>query len=276
MVTFSDLCKEVAELRIERDNLVAWRLRHEEKVADMEKVRESISVKASRKDMAAKMEVAMTQVKVLDLDFEKNTDDRAELQRVAKEKLKAKVRSTEVEKYNELVRKSVVQVLARQTQKRKRREDGKEIWTAPVVITCKDKQEKWDMEDVLRKSKVFPTFHWPKEFLEPMKKMREVLKEKVDESTTYVRLRPDNRDGKWRIRADVRPKEGEGRFVHKATWEMPPLEEEVRKAVPNWHKPTWADVVRRRNTVVSTATPLAALAAGQPGSSDSDIEIDEI
>ena len=175
--------------------------------------------------------------------------------RAAKEKLLAKVRADEVEKYNELVRKSVVQVLARQTQKRKRREDGRDIWTAPVVLTMKDKQEKWDMEDVLRRSKVFPTFHWPKEFLDPMKKMREVLKTKVDESSSYVRLRPSQgADGKWKIRADVKPKEGEGRFVHKATWDMPPIDEEVRKKLPDWHKPTWADVVRRRNTVASVSS----------------------
>ena len=141
------------------------------------------------------------------------------------------------------------------------------------VICCKDKQEKWDMEDVLRKSNIYPTFHWPKEFLEPMKKMREVLKTKVDESTTYVRMRPDNKDGRWRIRADVKPKSGEGRFTHKATWEMPPLEEEVRKSVPNWHKPTWADVVRR-NTLASVSAAHAA--AGGAGNGDSDIEIDDI
>ena len=34
---------------------------------------------------------------------------------------------------------------------------------------------------------------------------------------------------------------------------MPPLEEEVRKTVPDWHKPTWAEVVRRRNTATREA-----------------------
>ena len=258
---FSDLCKEVSSLRDERDDLAAWKARHEEKVSDIEKVRESVLIKDSRKEMASKMEVAMSQVKVLDLDFDRCIEDRAELQRAAKEKLRARIRDSEVEKYNELVRKSVVQVLARQTQKRKRREDGRDIWTAPVVLTMKDRQDKWDFEEVLRKSKVYPTFHWPKEFLDPMKKMREVLKTKVDENSSYVRLRPSQgNDGKWRIRADVKPKEGEGRFSLKASWEMPPIDEDVRKKVPDWHKPTWADVVRRRNTVASVSS--VAMASG--------------
>jgi hypothetical protein len=56
----------------------------------------------------------------------------------------------------------VVQVLARQTTKRKN--------------TIQDRAARWDMEEVLQKRKMFPTFHWPKEFLEPMKKLKEDLK----------------------------------------------------------------------------------------------------
>jgi hypothetical protein len=42
-----------------------------------------------------------------------------------------------------------------------------------VVLTIQERGARWEMEDVLRKSKMFPTFHWPKEFLEPMKKINE-------------------------------------------------------------------------------------------------------
>jgi hypothetical protein len=71
----------------------------------------------------------------------------------------------------------------------------------------------------LRKSKMFTTFHWPKEFLEPMKKLKKELKNGgVDDSTHYTRIRPELKDGKWRIRADTKPKSGEGKFTLKATW----------------------------------------------------------
>ena len=79
-----------------------------------------------------------------------------------------------------------------------------------------------------------------------MKEMKKALKEgRVDESTHYVRMRPDNRDGKWRIRADTKPKEGEGRFVFKASWPVPPADEEVRKQCKDWAAPTWAQVAAK-------------------------------
>jgi hypothetical protein len=250
---FSDLCNEVVQLREQVDGQRVWSHKQEEKVKEIEQLRESTIVKDARKEMAAKMEVATTQVKVLDLDFRKQVEERSELTREARDILRQKVKDMDKPRYDELVRKAVVQVLARQTQKRKRRSDGEEIWTAPVVLSIKERQDRWDMEDLLRRNNVYPTFHWPKEFLEPMKKIREVLKTKVDEDSTYVRLRPVNNDGKWRIRADVKPKEGGGRFVHKATWDMPPIDEAARKLVPNWHKPTWADVVRRRSVAASVS-----------------------
>ncbi len=74
------------------------------------------------------------------------------------------------------------------------------------------------MEDLLRRSKIYPTFHWPKEFLAPMKKMREELIKQVDEEIHYVRMRrPMQSDGKLRICEEENPKEGPRRFVHKAT-----------------------------------------------------------
>jgi hypothetical protein len=44
-----------------------------------------------------------------------------------------------------------------------------------VVLTIQERAARWKLENVLRKSKMFPTFHWLKEFLEPMKKIKEEL-----------------------------------------------------------------------------------------------------
>jgi len=220
----SDLCKKVQELDDKLGQAVVREKEQEEKLLEIERFRETNVVRASRAEMAAKLEAATTQVKLLDVDFDAHSTDPKELVQVAKAKLKAKVRTDDQERYQELVQKAVVQVLARQTSKRKARDDGKDIWTAPIVLTMQEKQARWEMEDLLRRSKVYPTFHWPKEFLGPMKEMREVLKKRVDESTTYVRMRPVLNEGKWRVRADVKPKEGQGKFVHMATWEVPPID----------------------------------------------------
>ena len=256
----SDLCKKVQELEDKLGRADEKVNDQQEKLVEIERYRETNVVRASRLEMAAKLEVATTQVKLLDVDFDAHTTDQKELVQVAKAKLKDRVKSTDQDRYQELVQKAVVQVLARQTTKRKARDDGRDIWTAPIVLTMQEKHARWEMEDLLRRSKVYPTFHWPKEFLGPMKEMRDVLKTKVDESTTYVRMRPVLTEGKWRIRADVKPKEGMGKFVHKATWEVPPVDSDVRERVPRWAEPiSWANVVAG---VKNAAAPLPPTEGG--------------
>jgi hypothetical protein len=225
----SDLCKSVSEMEKKLTDTELKAVKQKEKIEEFEKLRETSEVKASRKDMAEKMELATTQVKILDMDFDKQTDVRKELLDVAKVRLLAKVKAAEQAKFTELIKKGVVQVLAKKTMKRKSRQTGEDIWTAPIVLTMKEKESRWEMEDLLRRNKIYPTFHWPKEFLEPMKKMREQLKTKVDEETHYVRMRPFQQDGKWKVKVDVKPKEGDGRFETKATWEVPPADPEIRK-----------------------------------------------
>jgi len=241
------------------------------RIAELEKLRETSEVKLSKAEMGKKMEVAQTQVKLLDIDFGKCIDDPKELNKAAKEAIAAKIRSDEKEKYDNLVKNAVVQVLARQTTKRKNFNGDSEIWTAPVVLTIQERAARWDMEDVLRKSKMFPTFHWPKEFLEPMKRLKEELKRGgVDDNTHYTRIRPELKDGKWRIRADTKPKTGEGKFTLKATWPIMAADSSIRESEKEWSKPTWAQVAsgaRKAGSTVkgSVEAPAAALnaAAGE-------------
>jgi hypothetical protein len=47
----------------------------------------------------------------------------------------------------------------------KRQVNGKDIWTAPVIVTMPEREERWAIENMLRKSKVYPTFHWPRKML---------------------------------------------------------------------------------------------------------------
>ena len=238
------------------------------KVKEIEKVRETVEIKASQKEMAAKMEQATHQVKVMDVDFERNIEEQKEMVRVAKLRLTAKVKAEDQPKFTELVSKAGVQVLARKTAKRKARDSGEEIWTAPVVMTIPERNERWEMENLLRRNKIFPSFHWPKDFLGPLKQMREELKKKIDEEDTYIRIRPAFSDGKWKIRAESKPKEGNAKFAHAASWEMPPVDENTRNKVKNWFVPSWADVVSGRGRLHSQAPAMAA----EGSDSESDME----
>ncbi len=116
--------------------------------------------------------------------------------------------------------------------------EGGEAWTVPVVFTTSDKDSRWAIEDIFRKSNMFPTYHWPKEFLDPVKELRKtVIEMGVDPGTNYIRIRPEEREGNWKIRADVKPKEGNGKFTLKAKWNIPPLETEIRQKITDWKNP---------------------------------------
>jgi hypothetical protein len=68
------------------------------RIEELEKLRETSDVKMSKAEMGKKMEVAQTQVKLLDIDFGKCIDDPKDLTKVAREAIAAKVRSDEKEK----------------------------------------------------------------------------------------------------------------------------------------------------------------------------------
>jgi hypothetical protein len=226
-----DLETENNELRDEADKL-------RDKVCELEKKKDTDEVKTSRMGMEAKVKEASLQVKIMDLDFGKEISDRKELQDKAAEIVKDRVRSDLKDRYDALCRKATRTVLARQTTKHKI--GDKDIWTAPVLMGFQDRTDKWELEDLLRKSKLFPAYHWPKEMLEPVKQFRKVVRDSgVSEAESYIRIRPAERDGKFRIRAEVKPKEGNGKFTPLATWDIPPLDVNVRQKTPDWDKPVW-------------------------------------
>ena len=76
----------------------------------------------------------------------------------------------------------------------------------------------------------------------PVKEYRRILKEDggVNDDNSYVRIRPVERDGRLRIKADVKEKSSTGRFILRAVWDIPPICSEVRKVAKDYLKPTWA------------------------------------
>jgi hypothetical protein len=238
----SDLISQIMELEKNVESMEDSLIEAKERVKDLENCREKTDVKVSRREMTEKVAVSAKQFKLLDIDFGKEISERKDLLNVAREKMAEKIRSDKKNRYNELVRKATIQVLARATVKRKEQESEKEIWTAPVLVSVEERESRWELEDILRQSKVYPTFHWSREMLGVVKDMRTALKEKFDDKH-YVRIRPEERDGKWRIKADVKAKDSNEKFRLGATWEVPPMCQEIRKRNPGWLTPTWAQVV---------------------------------
>jgi hypothetical protein len=210
-------------------------------VSGVVKTKEMIEVKASSRDMEDRLKVATTQFKVMDVKIGKETEDRKEIIKIGMNELKKKVRSDLQEEWEKLVVDVDVAPLARKAS----RKTGESEYTIPLLFTVQEKNRRWRMEEILRNSRVYPGFHWPQEMLNVVKDYKTVLKDNgVNEDTTYIRIRPYERDGRVKIRADLKAKEGNGRFSAKASWEAPPLCPEVRKKAKEHLKPIWASNAR--------------------------------
>jgi hypothetical protein len=202
------------------------------------KAKENLEIKASSKEMEEKLRTATTQFKLMDVNIGRETDDRREIIEKGVAEIRKNLRTDAVKDFDELIKFAEVAPLTRKTFKA----TGKEYFSAPLLFTVQDKSKKWKLEDTLRASKMYPGFHWPQEMVAPVKEYRRILKEDggVDEDTSYVRIRPAERDGRMRIKADVKEKTNSGRFSLKAVWDVPPICSEVRKMAKDYLKPTWA------------------------------------
>ena len=222
--------KEVRKLREQLDEQSTV-------VSSVVVTKDKLEVKASSKEMEERLKIAMTQFKVMDMNIGKETDNRTEILTRGMAAIKEKVRSDMQDEWTRLAEGVDVTPLVRKTSK----PTGKDYYSAPLLFTVQDKTKRWRMEEILRNSKIYPGFHWPQEMLTVLKDYKTVLKEGgVNDDTTYTRIRPVEREGKVKLRADTKGKEGSGKFSMKATWDAPPLCPEVRKKAVDYLKPTWA------------------------------------
>ena len=254
----TDLQEENNELRTELE--------------EVKNLRESQQYKESCREMEVQVREAVAKVKVMDLDFGACLTDRKQLQDTARDRLKEKVRSDLRDRYDTLMARASLAVISRATTRRAYPEGEK--WTAPILLTIPDKETRWETEDILRKSNVFPSFHWPKEMIEPVKVLRKAIVDSgIDEATHYIRIRPEDRDGRLRLRADTKPKAGSGKFTIRATWNIPALDNTIRNRNRDWAKPTMAARTEKTGPQARLAQPLAPQ---QPMDFTSDFELNNL
>jgi hypothetical protein len=238
--TTSDLCSALIEAKVENGQLKGKLTKVEEELEQAKMCRTKVEAKASKKDMEDKVKVASTQFKVMNLDLGGAITDRKELTEAARKALEAKVRTDLRTAYDEKIKAASIRVLA--SKPFKRQAEAGEIWTAPVLVTIDDQNTRWQVEDTLRKSKVFPSFHWPQEMVDNVKAYRQVIgKMGFVDDNYYIRIRPEQRDGTWRIRADAKSKaeDSTGRFFPVAAFDLPPLDPALRSVCDSWLRPIW-------------------------------------
>jgi hypothetical protein len=121
--------------------------------------------------MVKKLEGAMEQVKILNLDFGKECASRKTLVKEAVNQIKEKVTENDKEEFEKIMKGARFEILGKSTSTK---ETGKgRIHTMPILITCGCKNVKGRLEVIVRKVGLVASFQWPKECLEFVDKIWE-------------------------------------------------------------------------------------------------------
>ncbi len=140
---------------------------------------------------------------------------------------------------NKVLRRTRVVVLGKETGNRK--VEGKDVVTIPILFQCMDRQDVTLLEDVLREGGLFPTFYWPDEIVEFVGELKkEVGKAVSAEKEWWIRVRPEEENGKVRVRVDTKSRAG-GKFRLKGLWACPPLTRGLWEMVEGLYDPIWLE-----------------------------------
>jgi DNA repair exonuclease SbcCD ATPase subunit len=133
-VRIEELEKGIAKDRAERQEF-EWSVEGDKGIQD---------AKDSEKDMEKKLEGAMEQVKILNVDMGKECNDRKTMVKEAVSRIKEKVTKNDKQEFEEIMRGATVEVLGRSTTTKV---VGKgRIYTVPILITCGCKNVKGRLE----------------------------------------------------------------------------------------------------------------------------------
>jgi hypothetical protein len=207
--------------------------RLEEKVKDIKRSADNMAdeqvhknIRRAEREMERKVQHSGKCLKLLDIDFGKVTEDRMWMVRSIIAWMKDDVHQNDVGSYERVMRRTRVQILGRGTVPG-RGAGGKTIYTVPVLLECQSKNDAMELDGILKGAGYFSTFHWPTEMMDFVKEAREEIKKiGYGESTHFIRIRPEDRNGETQIRADVKEKNG-GKWQVKAFWQCPPIEKRM-------------------------------------------------
>jgi hypothetical protein len=179
-------------------------------------------VMESEREMEKKVEEAMEQIKILDLEFGGECKEKKNLKEEAVKIIKEKVRMQDRKECDRILKGTRVYLLGKSLSQ-KQTEKGK-IYTVPVLFACRCRSEKGRLEEMLRRAGLHVSFQWPKESMEFVSGVREKVERMgFERKAFYIRVRPIVEEGRVRIRAECRRKEG-GKFEQVARWRLPPLD----------------------------------------------------
>jgi hypothetical protein len=160
-VRIDELERDISTDRAQRQEF-EWNIEGEKGIQD---------AKDSEKDMEKKLEGAMEQVKILNLDFGKECVDRKTLVKEAVSRIKEKVTENDIVEFEKIMKGARIDILGKSTST-KDSEKGR-IHTVLILITCGCKNVKGRLEEIIRKAGLVASFQWPKECMEFVEKICE-------------------------------------------------------------------------------------------------------
>jgi hypothetical protein len=193
-----------------------------ERIREMvEKGSKIVEIKESEKELEAKVEDSMRQVKVLGMDLGKQMETRTEIVGKVVEKLRKDVKQEDKRRMDYLLSRTRIVPLGSRTELRV--EKGEKKHTVPILFDCECKGDREELNRTLAKMGLGTAFHWPKEMVDFIGGIREEVRKRRYGEGHFTRIRPERRNGQTLIRADVKMKD-RGRFKSEAFWRIPPAD----------------------------------------------------
>jgi len=187
----------------------------------------------SIQEMEGKVREAMRGVKVANINIGQDTEDKAAIVRKALAEVRRYARREDAGQLDWILKRTRVVVLGRRTQKMQGRNST--VHTVPILFQSEERKDTQELERILRGAGYFPTFHWPDEAMEFVRRVLEDVRS-ADEQERFYKVRPEVWNGRVRIRVDTKLKAG-GRYVMKGIWRCPPLNRELWEKVGGLHTP---------------------------------------
>jgi hypothetical protein len=194
-------------------------------------------MKESVQDMEGKGRAAMCGVKVGNLNIGQVTDNKALIVRKVLGEVRKAAKREEAGQLDKILRRTRVVVLGKKTEVRQ--DGGETIQSVPILLQCQDRKDAQELEGTLKGAGYFPTLHWPEEVMDFIKGVREEVRRRgISEHGSWIRIRPEEEEGRIRIRVDTKPKTG-GRFRLEGVWVCPPLKRGFWEDVEGLYTPLY-------------------------------------
>ena len=193
------------------------------KIEIMRQAKDRSARKESSQVLTDKLRQADRQLKYLDIDFGRATNSRREIVERTISFMKEDVSLSERKRLDIVLRRTKFIILGKETKMRE--VEDQRIYTVTVMLEFRTEGDKVEVEEMLKTVGWFPVYHWPVECLEFIKEARaEVRAMGFPESGHYIKIRPEWREGRMELKAEVKENRMGGKYRTVAVWDIPPAD----------------------------------------------------